>query len=96
MPSEVYSYNITKAFPTHTGVHRWIVLDLTVAIAAGVTMLPLYAASCNNILCYNQIGYEQRSWCRIERTMFASFCAPVRSYYAMNLLQSAQIDIILC
>ena len=91
MPSEVYSYNIIHKGLSNTHWRSQMDRDHRLRFAAGVTMLPLYAASCNNILCYNQIGYEQRSWCRIERTMFASFCAPVRSYYAMNLLPSSKL-----
>ena len=47
-------------------------------VSPGVTMLPLYVASCNNVLCYEQLGYESRAWCRVERVLFASFCAPTQ------------------
>jgi len=42
----------------------------------GVQMLPLYVASSNNILCYTSPDYEERAWCRLERMLFAAFCAP--------------------
>jgi len=45
-------------------------------IAPGVAMLPLYVSSCNNIVCYDTPPYEPRSWCRVERLLFAAFVAP--------------------
>mmetsp|Transcript_7073 Transcript_7073/g.17091 ORF Transcript_7073/g.17091 Transcript_7073/m.17091 type:complete len:463 (+) Transcript_7073:110-1498(+) len=45
-------------------------------ILPGVTMLPLYVSTCNNIVCYEMPEYESRAWCRLERLMFAAFVAP--------------------
>ena len=45
-------------------------------VLPGVQMLPLYVASSNNILCYDSPDYEERAWCRLERMLFAAFCAP--------------------
>lgn len=55
-------------------------------VSPGVAMLPLYVASCNNILCFESIGYEGRAWCRIERAMFAAFCAPTHDIIAKDFV----------
>ena len=57
-------------------------------VAPGVTMLPLYVASSNNILCYDAPGYETRAWCRIERTLFAAFCAPTQDLVSRGFTYS--------
>mmetsp|Transcript_18858 Transcript_18858/g.31377 ORF Transcript_18858/g.31377 Transcript_18858/m.31377 type:complete len:239 (-) Transcript_18858:54-770(-) len=49
-------------------------------IAPGVSMLPLYVSSCNNIVCYDTPPYEPRAWCRVERLMFTAFVAPNNEY----------------
>mmetsp|Transcript_42943 Transcript_42943/g.100877 ORF Transcript_42943/g.100877 Transcript_42943/m.100877 type:complete len:409 (-) Transcript_42943:141-1367(-) len=45
-------------------------------IYPGISMLPLYVSSCNNILCFETAEYEIRAWCRLERVLFAAFVAP--------------------
>jgi hypothetical protein len=57
-------------------------------VSPGVAMLPLYVASCNNCLCYEQLGYESRAWCRIERVLFAAFCAPTQDIIGMGYTYS--------
>jgi len=49
-------------------------------IGPGVSMLPLYVSTCNNIICYDTPPYEPRAWCRVERLMFAAFVAPNNEY----------------
>lgn len=49
-------------------------------LVPGVTMLPLYVSSCNNIVCYDTPPYEPRAWCRVERLMFSAFVAPNNEY----------------
>jgi len=55
-------------------------------IHPGVAMLPLYVASMNNIICFETDGMEGRAWCRIERIMFASFCAPTQDIISTDFV----------
>lgn len=45
--------------------------------AAGIAMLPLYAANCGSLVVYDHPEYEARGWTRAERVVFAAFNMPV-------------------
>lgn len=57
----------------------------------GIAMLPLYVASCNNIVCYDTRPYEPRAWCRVERLMFVSFVAPNVEYVDPEFVYSNEL-----
>jgi len=46
----------------------------------------------NNIICFETEGMEGRAWCRIERIMFASFCAPTQDIIAPDFAFSGAAD----
>mmetsp|Transcript_34830 Transcript_34830/g.81338 ORF Transcript_34830/g.81338 Transcript_34830/m.81338 type:complete len:463 (-) Transcript_34830:77-1465(-) len=61
-------------------------------ILPGVTMLPLYVSSCNNIICYDTPDYEARAWCRLERLMFAAFVAPNNEFLEQDFVYDSSAE----
>ena len=43
------------------------------APSAGIGMLPLYLANCDNLVYHDHQDYQRRGWTRVERTVFAAF-----------------------
>ena len=46
------------------------------APSAGIGMLPLYLANCDNLVYHDHQDYQRRGWTRVERTVFAAFNKP--------------------
>jgi hypothetical protein len=47
--------------------------------SAGIGMLPLFLANCDNLVYHDHAEYGRRGWTMLERTVFAAFNKPVLS-----------------